>query len=61
MASCEAATLSRSRKAAARQKIVVLPRTGLMPMSRPTAMLQASFFGEAPMRRRAKMGSATRR
>lgn len=53
--------LRRRRNAAARQKTVVLPRMGLMPISRPTAMLQASFCGEAPMRRSAKMGSAMRR
>ena len=54
--SCEAAMLRRKRKATARQRMLVLPRMGLMPMRRPTAMLQASFSGDAPMRSSAKNG-----
>jgi len=59
--SCEAATLRRKIKARARQRMVVVPRIGLMPMRRPTAMLQASFSGEAPMRSSARTGRAMRR
>ena len=59
--SCEAATLRRKTKASPRQRMVELPRRGLMPMRRPTAMLQASFSGEAPMRSNARTGRATRR
>lgn len=61
LASCEAARLRRRTEATARQRMVVLPRMGLMPMRSPTAMLQASFSGEAPMRRSARMGRAMRR
>jgi len=53
--------LSLNAKAMARQRMVVLPRTGLMPMSRPAARLQANLSGDAPMRRSARMGRMARR
>jgi len=61
LAICEATTLRRKTNARARQRTVVVQRMGLMPMSAPTARLQANFCGEAPRRSRARMGKTMRR
>jgi hypothetical protein len=61
LAICEATTLSRNTKAAARQISVVVPTAGLMPITMPAAMLQASARGLVPMRSSARIGNTPRR
>jgi hypothetical protein len=56
-----ATRLRRQGNETARQRMVVVPMRGLMPMRRPAAMLQARVLGVAPMRRRARMGRTARR
>jgi hypothetical protein len=41
--------------------MVVLPSSGLIPIKKPTAILQAMRSGDAPMRISAKTGSTARR
>ena len=48
LAICDATTFSRNTKAAARQISVVVPTTGLIPITNPAAMLQASARGRCP-------------
>ena len=56
---CEATRLSRKRKASARERTVVLPSRGLMPMANPKASDQARRRGVAPTRRRLRTGVMT--